>query len=249
MAAIEVEETIRRIASHKGVEGIVVCNFEGVSLKSTLSKELSTQYAGLMAQLVVKARSVLRTIDTDDDLVFLRARTKKHEVMIAPGDGYLLIVRVVCGLGCTRALRFCSEGWVFGGPACRAWPAPHAPAPLPPTTTLPCRSSKSFEEPAEARPVLAAPQGARAALGQRRLGTARPPRGRGWQRPGARAPAARRLVPVYAPKTKALFYFGAPTPPPPAFAPPPARTAAPRAAAPRRRRRRPHTAARARAAP
>ena len=94
MAAIEVEETIRRIASHKGVEGIVVCNFEGVSLKSTLSKELSTQYAGLMAQLVTKARSVLRTIDTDDDLVFLRARTKKHEVMVAPGDGYMLIVRV-----------------------------------------------------------------------------------------------------------------------------------------------------------
>jgi dynein light chain roadblock-type len=102
MAAIEVEETIRRIASHKGVEGIVVCNFEGVSLKSTLSKELSTQYAGLMAQLVTKARSVLRTIDTDDDLVFLRARTKKHEVMVAPGDGYMLIVRVPAGVFCAR---------------------------------------------------------------------------------------------------------------------------------------------------
>ena len=93
MAAIEVEETIRRIASHKGVEGIVVCNMDGVSLKSTLSKELSTQYAGLMTQLATKARSVLRTIDADDDLVFLRARTKKHEVMVAPGDGYMLIVR------------------------------------------------------------------------------------------------------------------------------------------------------------
>lgn len=93
MAAIEVEETIRRIASHKGVEGIVVCNLDGVSLKSTLSKELSTQYAGLMTQLATKARSVLRTIDADDDLVFLRARTKKHEVMVAPGDGYMLIVR------------------------------------------------------------------------------------------------------------------------------------------------------------
>jgi dynein light chain roadblock-type len=106
MAAIEVEETIRRIASHKGVEGIVVCNFEGVSLKSTLSKELSTQYAGLMAQLVTKARSVLRTIDTDDDLVFLRARTKKHEVMVAPGDGYMLIVRVpatCAAAGCAAA--------------------------------------------------------------------------------------------------------------------------------------------------
>ena len=27
-----------------------------------------------------------------DDLVFLRARTKKHEIMVAPGDGYVLVV-------------------------------------------------------------------------------------------------------------------------------------------------------------
>ena len=94
MAAIEVEETIKRIASHKGVEGIIISNFEGVALKSTLSKELTTQYAGLMAQLVTKARSVVRTIDPEDDLVFLRARTKKHEVMVAPGDGYVLVVRL-----------------------------------------------------------------------------------------------------------------------------------------------------------
>ena len=133
MAAIEVEETIRRIASHKGVEGIVVCNFEGVSLKSTLSKELSTQYAGLMAQLVVKARSVLRTIDTDDDLVFLRARTKKHEVMIAPGDGYLLIVRGP-GRGPNRPCRILLRGlgcWPHlprANQPSRARPSPeHAP--------------------------------------------------------------------------------------------------------------------------
>ena len=92
MAAIEVEETIRRIASHKGVEGIIISNFEGVALKSTLSRELTAQYAGLMSQLVTKARSVVRTIDAEDDLVFLRARTKKHEVMVAPGDGYVLVV-------------------------------------------------------------------------------------------------------------------------------------------------------------
>jgi len=31
-----------------------------------------------------------------DDLVFLRARTKRHEIMVAPGEGYVLVV-------CSRA--------------------------------------------------------------------------------------------------------------------------------------------------
>lgn len=65
MAALEVEETIRRLSSHKGVEGIVISSYEGVALKSTLSKDLTTKYAGLMSQLVVKARGVVRTIDAE----------------------------------------------------------------------------------------------------------------------------------------------------------------------------------------
>ncbi len=64
-AAVEVEETIKRIASHKGVEGIMVANYEGVTLRSTLSAALSAKYAGLFAQLISKARSNVRTIDAD----------------------------------------------------------------------------------------------------------------------------------------------------------------------------------------
>ena len=70
MAALEVEETIRRLSSHKGVEGIVISSYEGVALKSTLSKDLTTKYAGLMSQLVVKARGVVRTIDAEVRLNF-----------------------------------------------------------------------------------------------------------------------------------------------------------------------------------
>ena len=102
----------------------MICNYEGVALKSTLSKELTVKYAGLMAQLVVKSRGIVRTIDAEvrsggwrvrarartprparahahaprprcprqDDLLFLRVRTKKHEVMVAPDKDYLLVV-------------------------------------------------------------------------------------------------------------------------------------------------------------
>ncbi len=64
-SATEVEDIIKRIASHKGVEGILICNNDGVALKSTLTRELSSQYAGLFVQLIVKARGVVRTIDAE----------------------------------------------------------------------------------------------------------------------------------------------------------------------------------------
>jgi len=90
--AAEIEETIKRIASHKGVEGIVIFNYEGVALKSTMSRELTTQYAGLFVQLILKARGVVRSIDAENDLLFLRVRTKKHEVLVAPDSAYVLLV-------------------------------------------------------------------------------------------------------------------------------------------------------------
>lgn len=90
--AAEVEETIKRISSHKGVQGILVANFEGVALKSTLPPALAAQYAGLFSTLVAKARSTVRAIDADNDLVFLRVRTKKHEVMVAPDREFILVV-------------------------------------------------------------------------------------------------------------------------------------------------------------
>jgi dynein light chain roadblock-type len=88
----EIEDTIKRIASHKGVEGILIFNYEGVALKSTMSRELTTQYAGLFVQLILKARGVVRSIDAENDLVFLRVRTKKHEVLVAPDSAYVLLV-------------------------------------------------------------------------------------------------------------------------------------------------------------
>jgi len=88
----EVEETIKRIQSHKGVLGVVVVNNAGVAIKSTLDNELTAKYCGLFTQLAAKARSVVRELDTTNDLTFLRVRSKKHEIMVAPDKDYMLIV-------------------------------------------------------------------------------------------------------------------------------------------------------------
>ncbi|XP_067125311.1 dynein light chain roadblock-type 2 [Centruroides vittatus] len=88
----EVEETLKRIQSHKGVVGVIVTNSEGVPIKTSLDNTTTTQYAGLMTQLVERARNTVRDIDPTNDLTFLRIRSKKNEIMIAPDKEYLLIV-------------------------------------------------------------------------------------------------------------------------------------------------------------
>uniref|UniRef100_A0A8C8YUC5 Dynein light chain roadblock-type 2 n=1 Tax=Prolemur simus TaxID=1328070 RepID=A0A8C8YUC5_PROSS len=88
----EVEETLKRIQSHKGVIGNMVVNAEGIPIRTTLDNSTTVQYAGLLHQLTMKARSTVRDIDPQNDLTFLRIRSKKHEIMVAPDKEYLLIV-------------------------------------------------------------------------------------------------------------------------------------------------------------
>ncbi|XP_032827019.2 dynein light chain roadblock-type 1 [Petromyzon marinus] len=88
----EVEETLKRIQTHKGVIGTIVVNAEGIPIRTTLDNSTTVQYAGLIHQLTMKARSTVRDIDPQNDLTFLRVRSKKHEIMVAPDKEYLLIV-------------------------------------------------------------------------------------------------------------------------------------------------------------
>ncbi|XP_041375752.1 dynein light chain roadblock-type 2-like [Gigantopelta aegis] len=88
----EVEETLKRLQSHKGVMGIIVINQEGIPIRTTLDNSTTVQCAGLIHQLTAKAKSVIRDIDPQNDLTFLRLRSKKHEIMVAPDNDYMLIV-------------------------------------------------------------------------------------------------------------------------------------------------------------
>lgn len=87
----EVEETLKRIQSHKGVTGVIVVNQEGIPIRSTLDNATTVQYAGLIHQLAAKAKTTVRDLDPTNDLSFLRVRTTKHEIMIAPDKDYMLI--------------------------------------------------------------------------------------------------------------------------------------------------------------
>ncbi|XP_006871903.1 PREDICTED: dynein light chain roadblock-type 1-like [Chrysochloris asiatica] len=78
----EVEEILKWLQSQKGVQGIIV-NMEG--------KSTTTQYANLMHNLM-KACSIVREIDPQNALTFLKIHSKKNEIMAAPNKDYFLIV-------------------------------------------------------------------------------------------------------------------------------------------------------------
>ena len=90
--ASEIEETLKRIQSHRGVTGILIVNKDGVPIKTNMSTEDAKNHASLISQLTTKASSVVRTLDPQNDLTFLRIRSKKNEIMIAPDKDYMLFV-------------------------------------------------------------------------------------------------------------------------------------------------------------
>lgn len=61
-------------------------------IRSNLSQEDTDTYAALISQLSLKANGIVRTLDEADSLTFLRLRSTKHEIMVAPDKDYILIV-------------------------------------------------------------------------------------------------------------------------------------------------------------
>jgi Roadblock/LC7 domain len=50
----EVEETLKRIQSHRGVKGVLILNQEGIPIRSNLNQEDTDTYAALISQLNFK---------------------------------------------------------------------------------------------------------------------------------------------------------------------------------------------------
>lgn len=91
----EVEDTITRIKTHKSVQGLVIVNHEGRVIRSTFSterKEEGENIAKSIPQLTQKAKSTVRDLDSTNDLVFLRIKSKHNEIMVAPDKDFMLIV-------------------------------------------------------------------------------------------------------------------------------------------------------------
>lgn len=82
-----VEETLKRISSHKGIIGVVIVNADGIPIRSTFENNVAVQYASLASHFTMKSRSAVKQLsknDPEEELQMIRIRSKKHEIMIAP---------------------------------------------------------------------------------------------------------------------------------------------------------------------
>ena len=81
----DVEETLKRINSHKGVLGIVIVNTDtGVAIRSTLDEKMSKIISGEVGHLCMKAKHAVRSLDPQNDLTYVRVNSKKYEMLVAP---------------------------------------------------------------------------------------------------------------------------------------------------------------------
>ena len=79
--SMEIEETLRRISSHRGVKGVIICNSEGAPIRSNLPEDEEQTYSALISQLTSKANSVVRTLDEADELTErLKVNTGRNKV-------------------------------------------------------------------------------------------------------------------------------------------------------------------------
>lgn len=102
----KIEETLNRINTHKGVKGIIILsNSKGIPIKSTMSPKDTTEYSSLLhtfisqTQIGIQNRFKVSTPQLQEEVEFIRIRSKKHEIMVAPDKEYSLIVLQLPGHG------------------------------------------------------------------------------------------------------------------------------------------------------
>ncbi|KAK8895016.1 hypothetical protein M9Y10_023458 [Tritrichomonas musculus] len=89
----EIDSTLQRITQNKSVVGLLVLDENNKIIHKQFNKSVDPEkYADKLPPLIERARCLVRDLDPTNDLTFLRIRTDKIEIMVAPDDEYLLIV-------------------------------------------------------------------------------------------------------------------------------------------------------------
>ena len=85
----ELQETVSRLSSHKGVEAVLILNRQGDILAEASGKQAALQ----VQQLLQAAQTFVQNLAPEDEVSFMQVRTQqRRELYIAPHDGYVLAV-------------------------------------------------------------------------------------------------------------------------------------------------------------
>ena len=88
----KVEETLNRINTHQGVLGVLIVNDKGIAIRSTMGTDETIDTGSLIMNFQNTAIAAIKKVHPDEEIVFIRIRSKQHEIMIAPDKEYTMIV-------------------------------------------------------------------------------------------------------------------------------------------------------------
>ncbi|CAH2245400.1 jg12913 [Pararge aegeria aegeria] len=88
----EINPIVDRIMEDDSVEGVVLTNKEGVPVLTNMNLIGATNYGLAMRRLGYMTHLSIAEIDPFDEVLILRIRTKKLEVMVAPHLEFNIVV-------------------------------------------------------------------------------------------------------------------------------------------------------------
>ena len=117
------------------INSIQLC-CSGIAIRSNMDNSTTVQYTCAVHLLVGKAKSMVRDLDPQNDLTFIRVRSKKNEILIAPGIShhpanyphlitfhskrYLKLLKIYVNYG-RATCGLLSTGCVFSSPILELW--------------------------------------------------------------------------------------------------------------------------------
>ena len=86
---------MKKLLDNDGVTEYLICNSEGIAIKAhNMDHKKAVQYCALVNGLVQKSQAALSTLldPSESTAEYLRLRTNKREIIIAPGKDYTVVV-------------------------------------------------------------------------------------------------------------------------------------------------------------
>lgn len=91
--SLEIEERLKKFLAYPGVKATIVVNHEGIPIKTSLSDNgVAVQYAALVTRLTEKLRAVIKEMDASNEFRWIRIRTVKEEITVAPEKEFVVVV-------------------------------------------------------------------------------------------------------------------------------------------------------------
>lgn len=88
----ELQETVSRLSSHKGVEAVMILNTQG-DIMAEAGSMANPVNAKFTRKLVDVATAYIQNLNSDDELSFLQIQTSQNRtIMLSPHHGYCLAV-------------------------------------------------------------------------------------------------------------------------------------------------------------